>query len=505
MNAGMERSRSPWMEIPAPAAARLGADLRTDVLVVGAGIAGLSTAFELAARGRQVAVVDRGPVGRGMSARTSAHLAFELDDYYREFARLRGRDAARQYYQSQSAAVDRIETLCAAEGIDCDFARVDGWFMPARVEDIDLLQEEIAAARDAGFTDATWVEDAGLPGWPGPGARFPRQARFHPTKYLDGLVHALERRGARIFDHSPVGNLEETDGGVRATTPDGHSIHARQVVVATNAPFHLRIPIHTKQAPYRTYVIAAPVPKGAAPDALVWDTAEPAYHYVRIVPGEDGDLLLVGGEDHKTGEADDMEARIRELAHWARARWPQLGEVRYQWSGQVMEPSDHAPMIGASPGSERIFIVTRDSGEGLTTAVAGSMLLADLLSGTSNRWQEVYDPGRLMTRGLTEYVKENVDDVRHFAAHLGRGEVRSPDEIRPGQGALLRRGAKLVAAYRHSDGRLTLKSAACTHAGCVVRWNPFEGCWDCPCHGSQFAVGGEALQGPAHRPLQDAD
>jgi glycine/D-amino acid oxidase-like deaminating enzyme/nitrite reductase/ring-hydroxylating ferredoxin subunit len=501
MNVEQEQSRSPWMDLTPIEVPALADDLATDVLVVGAGIAGLSTAYELAASGRKVTVVDRGRPALGMSARTSAHLACEIDDFNHELIRAHDEAAAQIHHASQCAAIDRIEQIAAGEGMDCDFARVDGWFVPAKPEDVDYLRKEFDASVRAGFADAEWLEHGPGPWAAAPAIRFPRQARFHPLKYLYGLLAVLRTRGVEVYGNTAIVSLDEQADHVVAQCAQGHRIRAAAVVSATNSPFHLRIPIHTKQAPYRTYVIAAMVPKGAVPDALVWDTLEPAYHYVRIQPGAAGDLVIVGGEDHKTGEQFDMEQRFSSLESWARARFPMLGEVTHRWSGQVLEPADYLPFIGLSPQHERVWLVTGDSGQGLTTAVAASLILREQINGGTHPWGRLYDPSRKMLHGLREYLSENLDASRHLAAHLGKGDVESLEQLQPGQGGVVRLDGEIVAAYRTRRGELRLLDATCTHAGCVVRWNGFERCWDCPCHGSQFATDGEPLQGPASRPL----
>ena len=501
MNVEEEQSRSLWMELPPIDAPSLAGSTTTDVLVIGAGIAGLSTAYELALSGRRVTVVDRGRPARGMTARTSAHLACEIDDCNVDLIKVRDVEAARLYYASQSAAIDRIEEICGAEGIDCDFARVDGWFVPAWPEDVEHLRKELAASLQAGFPDAEWVEHGPAAWGDSPAIRFPRQARFHPLKYLYGLLAVLRARGVEIYGNTAIDALEESDDTVVARTGDGRSVTAGAVVVATNSPFHLGVPIHTKQAPYRTYVIAAPVPKGSVPDALIWDTLDPGYHYVRLQPGAEHDVVIVGGEDHKTGEEADVAERCARLEHWARERFPGMGEATHRWSGQVMEPADYVPFIGLSPQHERVWLVTGDSGEGLTTGVVASLMLREQVNGGEHPWGRLYDPSRKMLHGLREYLSENLDAAKHWAAHLRDGEIESLEALAPGQGAIAKIDGEAVAAYRSPEGQLRLFSAACTHVGCVVRWNGFEGCWDCPCHGSQFSVHGEPLQGPAHKPL----
>jgi glycine/D-amino acid oxidase-like deaminating enzyme/nitrite reductase/ring-hydroxylating ferredoxin subunit len=501
MNAEQERTRSLWSETDTPNLPRLGEDTEADILVIGGGIAGLLAAWKLLREGRRINLVDAGRLARGMSARTSAHLSFEIDDFYRELAKGHGEAGARAWYESQSAAVDLIEEIARAEAIACDFKRLDGVLFPAEPKDVDYLKEEREAARAAGFRDAEWLAAGALPGVDAEAIRFPRQARFHPLKFLAGVIEALRRGGAQLYEGTQIVELEEKHVSVVATTADGLVLRARQAVVATNAPFHLLIPIHTKQAPYRTYVIAAPIPKGAAPDALLWDTAEPAYHYVRLQPGEREDLLIVGGEDHKSGTEDDGAARIASLEAWARARWPQMGKVAYAWSGQVYEPADYVGFVGRSPQHQEIYVITGDSGQGLTTAGAAAIILGDLMNGRSNPWSDLYDPSRQMHRGVGEFVKENLEAAKHWLELAGPGEVESLAAVAPGSGAVVKLHGKPVAAFRDESGDMHLRSAVCTHAGCMLHWNSFETCWDCPCHGSQFSPDGEVLAGPAAQPL----
>lgn len=503
----MERSVPVWMTSgPVAEAHLLRSDEQADVAIVGAGIAGLSTAYELMRTGRSVVVIDRGPIGGGMTSRTTGHLASALDDFYHRLISRRGLETARRYYASQATAIDRIETIQRHEGIACDFARLEGYFFLSPGDDEALLEREIEACEHIGFNGVSWVDRAPVPGVDtGRALRFPNQARFHPRKYMAGLARAILRDGGRLYANTPVISVHETDDSVTLIAGHNHKIRARAAVVCTNSPINDRVVIHTKQAPYRTYAIAGPVEAGSVPDALVWDTQE-AYHYVRIQPtGGPLDLLIIGGEDHKTGTAHDMGDRFARLEDWARRHYPQLQAVDYRWSGQVMEPVDYLPFTGLNHGNSRIYIHTGDSGQGLTNAVAGSLILRDLITGVDSSWAEVTDPQRISITAAGEFLKENLEAATHWAEHLTSGEVESTDNVPPGQGAIIRDGLKKLAVFRDESGTLHARSAACSHAGCVVHWNPFERCWDCPCHGSHFAVDGSVLNGPAVTPLARVD
>ncbi|HYC04492.1 MAG TPA: FAD-dependent oxidoreductase [Azospirillaceae bacterium] len=477
-----------------------------DVVVIGAGIAGMTTAYLLAREGRKVLVVDKGPVGGGMTGRTTAHLANAFDDRYSLLEEMHDVNASRLVAESHTAAIDTIERIAREEGIDCDFRRVDGYLFLAPDCERKILEDEIAAAHRAGLTAVTMVEDFALPGGQrAPALRFPNQGQFHPLKYLRGLADAITRLGGHIV----TGHLvESVEGGEYATLKmaDGHTLKALACVVATNSPFIDKVHIHTKQAPYRTYVVGLRIPKGAVQPALWWDTLD-VYHYVRLEASNDGsgdDVLIVGGEDHKTGEAHDMAERLARLEAWARERWPQAGERVYEWSGQVMEPYDGLGFIGRDPANTaNIVIATGDSGMGMTHGTIAGLLLTDLLQGRENPWAGLYDPSRKMHRNLKTYLKENLDVAKEFVKeHLGGGEVTSETAIPVGAGGVVSMGGQKVAVYKAPDGTVSRVSAVCTHLGCIVHWNEMETCWDCPCHGSHFGTDGSVLCGPASAPLK---
>jgi glycine/D-amino acid oxidase-like deaminating enzyme/nitrite reductase/ring-hydroxylating ferredoxin subunit len=499
-----ERSTSIWKATaPPPQAPRLDADLATDVCVIGAGIAGLSVAYELGEAGKRVIVIDAHRIGGGETAQTTAHLSSALDDHYYQLERMHGRRGARLAYESHDAAITRIGDIVAREGIECEFERLDGYLFLAPHHTRRLLERECAAATRAGFTDVELLERAPLPGLdPGPCLRFPRQGQFHPLRYVSGLCDAILRQGGLLFSQTRAMHIE---GGTspHVITADGFRIHAQHIVVATNTPINDRVAIHSKQAPYRTFAIALPVPAGTVTRALYWDTEDP-YHYVRLAAGPAGTHLIVGGEDHVTGERDDAELRFRVLEAWAHKHFPSSGPAEMRWSGQVLEPYDGLAYIGSNPGGPKhVWIATGDSGHGMTHGVIAGMLLRDLVLGQDNPWRALYAPSRkrVSVPGAREYLRIAGTVTKHYLEWLKPPATHSLDEIPLGTGRVIQHGRKRLAVYKDERGQLRACSAVCTHLGGLVHWNSQERSWDCPCHGSRFSPDGEVLSGPALAPL----
>jgi len=524
------RTTSLWQsDTPPLAYPPLAADVQADVCVVGAGISGLTTALLLQRAGRSVVVLDGGEaIGCGQTGRTTAHLASAVDDRYSDLENRFGLETARLVHESHAAAVDLIETLCREEAIDCQFQRVEGWLFEPDGDHGPVLTREFEAARRAGLdvrmaaqaplTAAT--PDAAVSDATGPAARkvgpalvFANQAQFHPLRYLHGIARALEKHGGRIHTGSHAAVIE---GGAHAhvVTSAGHTVHCGAIVVATNSPVNNTVALHTKQAAYRTFVIAAEAPQGTLPHALYWDTAAP-YHYLRVAPGAAGkEWLVLGGEDHKTGQDDDGEARFAKLEQWLRAHVPGAGPVRHRWSGQVLEPADSLAFIGRNPlDKDNVYVVSGDSGNGLTHGTIAGLLLTDqmtlgdqapLADAPRQGWAKVYDPGRSALAAAGTFLKEIANVVAQYSDLVSGGDVAGPDAIRPGQGAIVRRGLHKLAIYRDEAGTVHERSAVCVHLGCIVAWNSTEQSWDCPCHGSRFDPYGKVLCGPANRDLDPA-
>ena len=469
-----------------------------DIVVVGAGVAGLTTALCCAQEGRRVWVIDRQGAGEGETLRTTAHLASAIDDRFKKLAQWHGKDGARAAVESHAEAIDWIEDICSSTPDRCGFQRVPAYLFSYDGK-LDRLKEELEAAAEAGL-DVSWQEQ-GIPGLShlGPALRYEHQGRVDMGRYLRTLAEACRANGVRFV----LGEVTAVKGGERPElTVDGNTVHASAVVLATNVPFHERVAVHTKQAPYRTYVVAGPVDEGTLPDALIWDNGDP-YHYVRLAEDEEGGrVAIVGGEDHKTGQDHDPGAYVR-LQDWAREKLPGTSTFTYDWSGQVLEPADGLAFIGADPGDEKnVYVVTGDSGNGVTHGTLGGLIITDLIVGRPNRWAALYDPQRKQLRSPGGWLHENANVALQYRDWLAGGDVKDAELLAPGEGAVVRHGIHRVAVYRTAEGELHAHSARCPHLGCSVRWSPQEKSWDCPCHGSRFeAVTGRVLNGPASEPL----
>ncbi len=497
-------STSVWMATAqVPEFAPLSGDTDTDICIIGAGIGGLTTAYRLAREGKHVIVIDALGIGAGETGRTTAHF-FPPDEWYAGLTEMFGAAAASQVAQAFSAATEWVERTVTEEQIDCHFRRLDGYLYALRENGFKDLRKEYDAAIRAGVPVEYLSRVPGLSFDTGPCIRYPNQAQFHPLAYLAGLAQAIMRYGGEICCQTRALAIER-DHAEQVVVTDRGKIRANAVVVATNTPFNNRVALHTKQAAYRTYVVGLRVPKRSVPSILLWDTGDP-YYYIRLDESEpDDDILIVGGADHKSGQDTHPEHRYAEIERWVREHYPMAEETLYRWSGEIMEPADGLAFLGRNPfDSENVFVISGDSGNGMTHCTLGAMIISDLIQGRGNPWSQLYDPRRLITHGMSEFLSEQANTLAQYADWMKKDEIDSVLEIAAGQGAVVHNGLKKIAAYRDAQGELHALSAKCTHLGCVVHWNSAEQSWDCPCHGSRFSVSGEVLHGPAARSLEQA-
>jgi glycine/D-amino acid oxidase-like deaminating enzyme/nitrite reductase/ring-hydroxylating ferredoxin subunit len=473
---------------------KAGADYTAGVCVIGGGIAGLTTAYLLATQGENVTVIDDGLIGGGETCRTTAHLSNAIDDRIYRIEEWHGEDKARLAVESHGRAIDKIEEIVTGENIDCDFRRLDGYLFEADEGGEDDLEKEFEAAHRNGL-NVDWVD-----GRFGRCLRFPRQGQFHVLKYFRGLADAIERSGGKLVSNTRVTDWKGGDSPV-VTTSRGE-INAGKIVLATNYP--LMSKMFAELPAYRTYAIGVELAEAIEP-ALFWDSADP-YKYVRTFDEDDRQILIVGGEDHRTGQENDGQVRFERLLSWTRKHFPVAGDTKFNWSGQFMETHDGLAFIGQYADDEpNVFLITGDSGMGMTHGTIGGMLVSDLILGRENPWVDVYKPSRLATQSIKEAIPEIVSSTIPYKDWITPGDVDSVSDLKPGDGAVIRDGLKKIAVYRDEAGNLHKRSAVCTHMGCIVTFNSLEKTWDCPCHGSRFSTDGNPINAPAITPLGEIE
>ncbi|MBA2504407.1 MAG: FAD-dependent oxidoreductase [Thermoleophilaceae bacterium] len=490
-------SESLWIAT-APDSGRppLTSDLDVDVAVLGGGMLGVSAAVLLAEAGKTVALLEMNRVGLGVTGYTSAKVTSQHQILYSQIEGRFGEDGARAYAQANEDAIERIASW-AAGGIDCDFERQDAYVWTEEEGEVATLEDEHEAAHRAGLP-ASLVSNSPLP-FPVLGAlRFENQAQFHPRKFVLGMAERLEKAGGQIFEGTRATGVKDGETAT-VSTLGGASVRARTVILATHFPFLDRGLFFARMHAERSYCVGARL-NVRPPDGMHISVESPSRSIRRY--GEE--WLIVGGEGHKSGQGGDTGERYERLEAYARERFD-VAEIPYRWSAQDPISSDGVPFVGKiAPGSKSILTATAFGKWGLTNGVAAAVMLADRVLGRENPWASTFDSSRL--KPSSDLVKENADvGVQMTKGHLTPAETRTVDDVKPGEGAIVRSGLEKVAVHRDDAGELHAVSSVCTHLYCQVAWNPAERSWDCPCHGSRFDPDGRVLEGPAVKDLEAKD
>ena len=482
---------------------KLQRDISVDVVVVGTGITGITTAYVLKQTGLTVALIERERVASIDTGHTTAHLTYITDVELRELARNFGEDHAQAAWDAGAAAIDEIERIVGEEKIECEYTRVPAYIHvcvggPSKKEAPSLKKEADLAAK-LGF-DAVYLESA--PYFNLPAVRFANQAKFHPRKYLRSLVKKIPGNGSYVFEKSAA---SEFDAKQRRVKVNRNWISFDRVVMATNNPLVGLTSItaatlfQTKLSLYTSYALGGRIPSGTLPEALFWDTRDP-YDYLRIDRHRDFDYLIYGGEDHKTGQKKQTQRAYARLLGRLKKIAPEA-RVDHRWSGQVICTPDGLPYIGEN--AEHQFVATGYCGNGITFGTVAAIMARDWVTGRKNPWTDLFAVDRKKLKGATwNYVRENKDYPYYMIKdRIARPEAESVREIKRGQGMVVGSRGKKRAVFRDRNGDLHQLSPVCTHLGCLVRWNPAESTWDCPCHGSRFKPTGEVIAGPAEEAL----
>ena len=502
----MKRS-SFWIDsTPIKRFPTLQSNLNTDALVVGAGITGIMTAYLLKQAGLKVILTERERVASIDTGHTTAHLTYVTDVGLHELATNFGKDHAEAAWDAGAAAIDQIENIVTEEQLDCEFQRVPAYlYVPVdgfSEKDISSLKEEAELASEFGF-DARYVKR--VPYFELPGVHFANQAKFHPRKYLGQLIAKINGAGSHVFEKSAVSRF---DAKKRRARVHDHWVSFGRLIIATNNPLvglanmASATLFQTKLALYTSYVFGARVPLKVIPECIFWNTRDP-YDYLRIDRRKDFDYAIFGGEDHKTGQIKRTEKPYARLLARLKRIIP-AAHVDYRWSGQIISTPDGLPYIGEN--AERQFISTGFCGNGITFGTISAIMARDWATGGKNPWRDLFAVDRIKIKGATwNYIRENKDYPYYLIkSRFARSRGNSVRELKAGNGTIIKSRGKKVAAYRTTTGKVLKVSAVCTHMGCLVRWNPAESTWDCPCHGSRFKPAGEVIAGPAEEPLSPA-
>jgi glycine/D-amino acid oxidase-like deaminating enzyme/nitrite reductase/ring-hydroxylating ferredoxin subunit len=505
---GSSRHLSPWLDgvaEPESTAAGLTGE-PVEVLVIGAGIFGMSSALLLRQAGKRVTVVEAGGLASTVTAHSTVKVTVGHTLALSRIEAKRGRHAAAAYALANTAGYAQILDFVQELDIDCDLQTgLPHLIYAEQADEVESLRKEAALAAELGLPVALLPDPSAEPSLPFPvfaAVAYENQATLHPGRYLAGLTQAFVDAGGTLVRGARADGVQEKGGVCRVSTTAGEVV-ADSVVVATSYPILDRGGQFSRLKPSRSYGIAGVLPAGTHAGMTI-SVGSPT-HSTRTVRLDGEDLLIVVGESHEVGKESDTSARWDRLQEWAGERYG-VTDFRYHWSAQDNASLDHVPFAGyLVPGSRRILTGTGFDGWGMTNGTACAILVRDLLTGQENAWADTFDARRaIVSVPGPDVVKQNLTVAKRWVeGHLTSGADRSPEQLAVGEAMVCRVDGEETAAYRDEAGQLHAVSAVCTHLKCTVSWNGGERSWDCPCHGSRFSVDGEVLQGPARTPLED--
>lgn len=494
---------SPWLDrSKASTWPSLAADRTCEVAVIGGGIVGVATAYQLALGGAKVILLEARRIGSGVTGNSSAKLsALQGGVYSRQFEDF-GADVARQYADLNLGGIALIDEVARAHDIDCSFVRRSAFDFTELSTNVPKLEAEHEAAAQAGLV--TRLEDStDLPFKVAGALELEAQAQIDPVAWVRGVAGLLPEMGSAVFEDTRV-TAVDNGRGCRISTDTGFSLTAERVVLATHAPILDRGLFFARLDSQRSYCVAGRI-KGKLPRGMYLSVDDPLRSIRPFAPGEtEPKTVLVSGEGHRVGTGNPAERYATMTAYLQR----QFGvaEPSHRWSAHDEISPDRLPFIGpVHPGNDRIMVATGFSKWGLAAGAGSAMLLADRLSGIETTAASIFNPGRLNLRqSAGSLIRHNAEVGVSFAADRVRKRA-SAEDLGPGEGAVVGKGLSQHAVHRDEQGKLHRLSARCTHLGCIVSWNGAESTWDCPCHGSRFEADGSVLQGPAVKPLEPVE
>lgn len=476
-----------------------------DVVIVGGGITGVSTGLLLQEAGFRCLLIEANTLCFGTTGGTTAHLNTMLDVPYTTIENNFGKENAVLVAEAVGKAIGLVRENCEKYSIDAGFEEQTGYLFSQTDEQSAELEKIRKASADAGvevrYSDALPVPPGVHSAMPGMQKVlvFPGQAKLHPTRYVLGMARAFQDMGGRVVEQCRVREAEEGDGIVVRT--EAGDVRCRYLIYATHIPPGINI-LDTRCAPYRSYAMAVEL-EGAYPEGLIYDMEVP-FHYCRTQVIDGDPYLIVGGEDHKTGHAENAQTCCLKLEAYIREHFP-VRSIRYRWSSQYYEPVDGLPYIGHKPGDPgNVLVATGFGGNGMVYSGVAALLFRDLLLNSSDRYVKLFDPNRVKpVAGFSNFIKENMDVAKRWAGKLLPADrLEELAELAPGEGKVVRFEGETIALYRSEEGEMKALAPTCTHMGCHVTWNGVERSWDCPCHGARYGIDGTVLTGPADKDLE---
>lgn len=496
----MARHSSYWnATAPASAFPRLMGDFDVDVAIIGAGIVGVTLARMLKDRGLGVALVEARKVGEGATGKSTAKITSQHNIAYTIIEKKFGEECARLYAEANEAGLRAIVELAARLGIACDLESRAAFTYTNEDEQVERIEAEAAAARRLGLP-ASLTRDTGLPFEVLAAMRWGDQAQFHPVKYLKGLAATIPGGSCHVFEDSRV-----TDWDPHRIVTERGSVRARHVVMATHLPLGKTGLFFAENFPHMHPVIMGRADPARVPPGM-YISAETPHHSMRGHRDVEGrDWMIFTGPTFGHGRVDEEQESFADLEAFAAGNFGVAAD--YRWTNEDYAPADHAPFVGRSSSlRDGYMVATGFNGWGLSNGTAAAMLIADLIEGRDNPWLKLFDATRIKpVAGAAEFVKGTAETAAHMIGGYLAKKPHGFDSLAPGEAAILKADGKNVAGYRDEAGALHACSAVCTHMGCIVGWNETDRTWDCPCHGSRFALDGAVISGPAVRPLEPVD
>jgi len=494
-------SNSFWLaSTPATDYPALSADTTVDVAVIGGGMAGITAAYLLKQAGLTVAVIEADRILQGTTAHTTAKITGQHGLIYHRLKTSLGQTKARQYADANRAALRFIADTVESAQIDCDFAWQPAYVYTTAAKSVRRIADEAEIAADLGFA-AHYLTEIPLPFAVKAALRFDEQARFHPRKYLLALAATIPGAGSHIFEQTRAVPLEAGNPYI-VHTDRGFRVNAEKVIVATHYPcFDDYGMYYARVYQERSYILGVklrePFPAG------MYITAEEPTRSLRSHPDEDGELVLVVGENHKTGYGGDTTRHYEHLRDFITGVYP-VETIPYRWSTQDCHTLDSVPYAGRiTAGLRDCYVATGFAKWGMTGSTAAALLIRDLIVDGASPWEELYRPARFTPAASAKtFAVQNLEVAAQFVTGKLLLDTAAAD-VAPGEGKAVVIDGQRVGAYRDEAGRLHLVDSTCTHLGCELKWNAAEKTWDCPCHGSRFTCDGKIVEGPALRPLRE--